>query len=52
MEPLAHYTNPMGSVHPLFGDSPVPRYAQLADVLRGRIARGQWRQGDKLPTLD
>ena len=42
----------MGSLHSLFGDSPIPRYAQLADVLRGRIARGQWRQGDQLPTLD
>ena len=40
------------ALHPLFGDSPVPRYAQLADVLRGRIARGQWRTGDQLPTLD
>ena len=42
----------MGSVHPLFGDSPVPRYAQLADVLRGRIARGQLKRGDQLPTLE
>jgi len=40
------------ALHPLFGDSPVPRYAQLADVLRGRISRGQWRTGDQLPTLD
>lgn len=39
-------------LHPLFGDSPIPRYAQLADVLRGRIARGQWRRGDRLPTLE
>ena len=38
--------------HSLFADSPVPRYAQLADVLRGRIARGQWRTGDQVPTLD
>lgn len=43
MEPLAH---------PLFGDSPVPRYAQLADVLRARIARGQWRRGERVPTLE
>ena len=42
----------MGSVHPLFGDSPVPRYAQLADVLRGRIARGVLKRGDQLPTLE
>lgn len=39
-------------MHPLFGDSPVPRYAQLADVLRGRIARGQWRRGERVPTLE
>lgn len=39
-------------MHPLFGNSPVPRYAQLADLLRGRIARGHWRPGDRLPTLD
>ncbi|MEO5676023.1 MAG: GntR family transcriptional regulator [Usitatibacter sp.] len=40
------------TVHPLFGDSPVPRYAQLADLLRGRLARGQWRPGDRMPTLE
>jgi GntR family transcriptional regulator len=39
-------------VHPLFGRSPVPRYAQLADLFRGRIARGQWRKGDRLPPLE
>src|SRR5689334_12149663 len=42
----------MGTAHPLFGDSPVPRYAQLADVLRGRIARGHWRRGERVPTLE
>ena len=30
----------------------MPRYAQLADLLRARIARGQWRPGDQLPTLE
>lgn len=39
-------------MHRLFGDSPIPRYAQLADLLRQRIARRQWREGDRLPTLD
>lgn len=39
-------------MHPLFRDSPVPRYAQLADLLRQRIARGVWTQGAKLPTLE
>ena len=27
----------------LFDASPIPRYLQLADVLRGRIMRGEWR---------
>jgi GntR family transcriptional regulator len=39
-------------MHPIFGDSPIPLYVQLADVLRQRIARGQWRAGDRLPSLD
>ena len=37
---------------PLFRDSPVPRYAQLADVFRQRIARNRWPPGTKLPTLE
>ena len=39
-------------MHPLFRDSPVPRYAQLADFLRQRIVRGVWAQGQKLPSLE
>lgn len=39
-------------MHALFRDSPVPRYAQLADLLRQRIARGVWTQGQQVPTLD
>jgi GntR family transcriptional regulator len=39
-------------MHPVFGNSPIPRYVQLADVLRQRIARGQWRSGDRLPSTD
>lgn len=35
----------------LFGDSPVPRYAQLSALFRRRIERGQWRSGQRLPTL-
>jgi GntR family transcriptional regulator len=35
----------------LFRDSPLPRYAQVADLLRSRIARGQWKPGEKLPSL-
>jgi GntR family transcriptional regulator len=31
---------------------PMPRYAQLADILRQRIARNRWPTGTKLPTLE
>src|SRR6476660_5252637 len=31
---------------------PMPRYAQLADIFRQRIARDRWPQGTKLPTLE
>lgn len=37
---------------PLFHGSPMPRYAQLADVFRHRIARDVWPPGTKLPTLE
>jgi GntR family transcriptional regulator len=39
-------------MHPIFGASPIPRYVQLADVLRQRIARNHWQAGHKLPSLD
>lgn len=39
-------------MHKLFGDSPVPRYAQLADLFRGRIARGVWPPGGTLPPIE
>lgn len=39
-------------MHKIFGDSPIPRYVQLADVLRGRIARGRWKAGERVPTLE
>ena len=35
-----------------FSDSPIPRYLQVADLLRQRIARGLWRQGHRLPSLE
>ena len=38
--------------HSVFGNSPVPRYAQLAELLRGRIARGVWPAGGRLPTIE
>lgn len=39
-------------MHRSFGDSPVPRYAQLADLFRGRISRGIWAPGKALPTIE
>jgi GntR family transcriptional regulator len=36
----------------LFHGSPMPRYAQLADVFRQRIARNHWPPGTRLPTLE
>ena len=39
-------------MHRLFGDSPIPRYAQLAELFRQRIVRGTWRSGERLPSLD
>jgi GntR family transcriptional regulator len=39
-------------MHRYFGDSPIPRYVQLADLLRQRIARGVWVAGARLPSLD
>ena len=35
-----------------FLDSPVPRYAQLADLMRQRIARGAWPQEHRIPSLE
>lgn len=32
--------------------NPLPRYAQLADLLRQRIARGVWSRGQKLPSIE
>ena len=35
-----------------FHDSPIPRYLQLADLMRQRIGRGVWEQGQKVPSLE
>lgn len=35
-----------------FNDTPVPRYFQLADLFRQRIARGDWPEKHRLPTLE
>ena len=40
------------SPHPVLHASPLPRYAQLADILRQRIARGVWSKGEMLPSIE
>lgn len=35
-----------------FHDSAIPRYLQMADLMRQRIARGVWEQGAKVPSLE
>ncbi len=35
-----------------FAKGPLPRYAQLADLLRQRIARNVWTKGQKLPSIE
>jgi GntR family transcriptional regulator len=35
-----------------FAASAVPRYLQIADLMRQRISRGQWPKGEKLPSLE
>jgi GntR family transcriptional regulator len=32
--------------------NPLPLYAQLAELLRARILRGEWAEGDRLPSLE
>jgi GntR family transcriptional regulator len=39
-------------IHPIFPDSPVPLYSQLANLLRQRVQRGLWSPGTKVPSLE
>lgn len=36
----------------MFENVPIPRYVQLADLMRHRIKRGVWPQGKILPSID
>ena len=36
----------------VFRNVPIPRYVQLADVMRHRIKRGIWPQGQVLPSIE
>lgn len=38
--------------HPIFGSTPIPRYVQLADLFRQRIAKGQWPPGATVPSIE
>jgi GntR family transcriptional regulator len=40
-----------GASRPL-ASSPIPLYVQVADILRGRINRGEWPAGALIPTLE
>ncbi len=36
----------------MFRNTHIPRYVQLADVMRSRIRRGQWKPNDILPSIE
>jgi GntR family transcriptional regulator len=36
----------------MYGNVPIPRYVQLADLMRRRIAQGEWLPGDTLPSIE
>ncbi len=42
----------MATGHHIFGATPIPRYVQLAELLRQRIDRGYWRPGAILPSIE
>lgn len=38
--------------HRVFGNTPIPRYLQLADLFRHRVEKGQWPVGSTLPSIE
>ena len=40
------------SAHRLFGNTPIPRYLQLADLFRQRVGKGRWPVGSTLPSIE
>jgi GntR family transcriptional regulator len=38
--------------HRIFGATPIPRYLQLAELLRQRVAKGHWLPGSLLPSIE
>lgn len=42
----------MIAAHRIFGSTPIPRYLQLADLFRRRVATGIWPSGTVLPSIE
>ena len=40
------------AAHRIFGSTPIPRYLQLAGLVRQRVAKGYWRPGSTLPSIE
>ena len=40
------------TTHPIFADSPITLYLQLANLLRQRVQQGLWTPGAKVPSLE
>ena len=38
--------------HRIFGSTPIPRYLQLAELVRQRVKKGYWSPGSVLPTIE
>jgi GntR family transcriptional regulator len=38
--------------HRIFGATPIPRYVQLAELIRQRVAKGHWPPGSLLPSIE
>jgi len=40
------------AAHRIFGSTPIPRYVQLAELFRQRVAKGMWPPGCLLPSIE
>lgn len=38
--------------HRIFGSTPIPRYVQLAELIRQRVAKEHWPPGSTLPSIE
>ena len=38
--------------HRIFGSTPIPRYVQLAELVRQRVDKGHWPPGSMLPSIE